>query len=119
MGAFGDLLQKHFGGTRHDVSTWGRKSETPKPKKQYIQTLSNDLKNTIQGNHSISISKAGDELIIKVHYESAPTPIKLTEQIMRLVKVASRNKYNELGTIKTTDLVEGGFKLYISLIKST
>ena len=30
MGAFGELLQKHFGGTKHDVSTWG--NVTPKKK---------------------------------------------------------------------------------------
>ena len=32
MGAFGNLLQQYFGGTRHDVSTWGNVNKKKKEK---------------------------------------------------------------------------------------
>ena len=44
MGAFGELLQKHFGETRHDVKTWGSSDkEESNTSNNYCTTCKKDV----------------------------------------------------------------------------
>lgn len=62
MGAFGNLLQSYFGGTKHDVSTWRRSEpkqltqadEDEIERKKFVDEL---IKNTV--HHGISY---GDQI---------------------------------------------------------
>lgn len=50
MGAFGELLESHFGGTRHDVRTWGRNVKPKKTPEQIEQeNKEQHSKSTLRG----------------------------------------------------------------------
>lgn len=53
MGAFGELLDRHFGGTIHDVKTWGKRSipstnDEPKPKITAEDEVFNRMKDKVR-----------------------------------------------------------------------
>lgn len=63
MGAFGQTLQRHFGGTKHDVRTWdsNNKPKTKPTKKELEEEDANTL--VMIEQNSESIMQKGEELL--------------------------------------------------------
>ena len=111
MGAWGEKLAFIAG-----LPYGGMKKKTIIPFKPHYPTISGHLKSVIQGDVSLSISKASNFIYLTLKHSGVPTPITLSENIMRISKACNIHKYNILGYIRSS-IDSGDLTVWISMKK--
>lgn len=73
MGAFGEMLQRHFGGTRHDVSKWGKNTWSKnKSSKTKEEPMYDSYRTQIQEKYGFDPGEPTNKFQIgcKSHYQN-------------------------------------------------